>query len=88
MSVGSQERITRFILNEDHFTVSTNRISHRVFIPPRNLNVISVCRTNNMECSAIWELGQLHVEDIKNGRVIYARADLIAQKVYDIGNYP
>ena len=84
MSVSPGEKLTRFIRYSNQFSSVNNVVRYRAFIPPRNSTNLSVFRISfpqQLSESAIWQIGQEHVQG--TGNPIKARADLLASAVYE-----
>ena len=85
--VGSEERITRYILNKKHINSEKGQIKVDAFLPTKPKpeqpeRQTSVYRTINCEETEIWSIGHRYVENPEENRFILARGDLLAQTVY------
>ena len=76
--IADDERISRLIFDNEHFTASTGNVSFRVFLPPNNGNFteeVSVLRTNGIGEPDIWRCS----DQVRHGAL--ARADFVAYSV-------
>ena len=83
MSVSPGEKLSRFIRYSNQFSSVNRIVKYRAFIPPRNsvnLSVFRISLSPQLSDSAVWQVGQDHVQG--EGSPIKARADLLASTVY------
>jgi hypothetical protein len=81
--ISDTERLSRFISDEDSFTLSTGRIDFREFLPPKkgpHTEEVSVMRTEGLADDAVWAIGDRVVAE-RSGRPIRARGDFTAPAV-------
>lgn len=78
--ISDNERLSRFIFDQDAFTASTGRMSFRQFLPPMKgdyTEEVSVMRTETLAEEVVWTLGQDTAAEA-SGRSVRARADFAA----------
>lgn len=73
------ERLSRFVMQADHFNLTKNEIKFRAFMPARTDNEVSIMRTETLDEPEVWALGD-KVADV-SGRTLYARGDFLATHV-------
>lgn len=77
-AIEPNERISRFILDDDHFTAS--RVRWRAFVPPKAKVAVSTARTHGWDDAATWMWGDQWVRTLARPTV-FARADLTPAQV-------
>ena len=83
MKVPRDEKLTHFINDDRLYYKTTLKVKPRAFIPQsKSPEEISVYRISSLieEDSKVWEIGKKYV---KGPREIIARADFLADVVYD-----
>lgn len=83
MSVPPDEKLTRFISSKSGFSIANKTVSYRAFIPPKkNPQELSVYRISTLteDENKIWEIGREYVQGEQS---IKARADFLAEVVYE-----
>ena len=81
MNVPPGEKLTRFIFSNKHFSVMNREVKFKAFTPSANSTGISVYCISELSDSEVWEIGREYVQ--REGRIIKARADLLAEVVYE-----
>ena len=79
MNVSPDEKLTRFIFSKDDYASTKGKVRHSVFIPKGT--DISVYRISDLSEPEVWEIGRKYVQ--RERRLIKARADLLAEVVYE-----
>jgi hypothetical protein len=69
--ITATERISRFILDKNHFKPNQ---AFRAFEPPSNETVLSVSRTQNLAEAEVWQHADAHVGG-PSGRPVLGRGD-------------
>lgn len=84
MKVSPDEKITRFIRYDRHFSVVNNTVRHEAFLPHKKSVKLSVFRISFLSGNEeVWAIGQEYVQ--RGGAPIKARADLSVRAVYENG---
>jgi len=79
--VDPSERLSRFLHYRRHFK---NGIKPEAFMPNPKTNDTSIYRTHSLEEDVVWSIGHRYVgERGSDARPILARADLLAEKVFE-----
>lgn len=73
------ERLSRYVMNEDDFSVTRSEVKFRAFLPHRRDNELSIMRTEALEEPDVWALGAAVA--LASGRTVYARGDFLAPHV-------
>ena len=77
--ISDDERLSRYVTNEDHFNVTRNQVHFRAFLPPSKENELSIMRTAMLSEDEVWALGTAIAK--KSGRTVFARGDFLAPHV-------
>lgn len=85
VKVDAREQLSRFLANNNYFTASTGRVKQAGFLPPKHRNEISAFRTTHLNERTIWDLATKYVDQPTEGRLMKARADLLAGSAIDSG---
>ena len=77
--VSDNERLSRFIFSDKHFSKSKNQVKAAAFMPPnppRRL-ALSVYRSGSLSENQVWNIGRKYVEKVRtDDKKIQARADI------------
>ena len=79
MNVSPDEKLARFIFFNSAFSVPKGEVKFKAFIP--NGPDLSVYCISGLSEPEVWEIGRKYVQ--REGRLIKARADLVAKVVYE-----
>lgn len=80
------ERISRFLTDEDHFIKEKERVRHAAFKPRRSTNNLSAYRTKNLSDPAIWDLARKEVtKRMSIPKEVLGRADVPVHVYKDLG---
>ena len=80
MNVPPDEKLTRFIFSKSHFSKKNQTGKFGAFMPPPDSKDLSVFRISSISDSEVWRIG---VEGVQGSRTLKARADLLAEVVYE-----
>jgi hypothetical protein len=77
--ISDAERLSRYVTNDEHFSVAKNTVHFRAFLPRPRDNELSIMRTEALAEPDVWALGDSVA--VPSGRSVYARGDLVAPDV-------
>ena len=78
--ISSTEAISRYLLDEKHYSKTKRRIKYRAFLPKNGET--SIFRIQNLSDKQIWEIGEKYVA-FPSSRILLARGDLIASDIFE-----
>ena len=78
--VSPEEKLTRYILHKNHFSILHQRVKYAAFLPAPN-GETSVFRVSGLEATTIWEIGDKEVA-MRRGTPVLGRADILAAHVF------
>ena len=81
--VDKNERLSRFLSSRSHYSSQKREVKFGAFIGPKDSQDLSIFRTSTLSETAIWSIGENALR--KSSRGLKARADLLAECVFDIG---
>lgn len=81
MSVGTEERIFRFLFSKRWFAVTTQRVKPDAFIPHPHVE-LSVSCTEGLDDSVLWELGKQTTENRADQPKLHGRANLKEKTIF------
>ena len=79
----SDEPVTRYLLQKDHFNRQRGYAKARAFLPPAD-GKTSVYRIQGLKDCEVWSLGRDNVASSR-GRELLGRADLLCRQVNERG---
>lgn len=77
--ISDVERLTRYVMNHDHYSATKNEVKFRAFLPSPSENSLSIMRSHELSESDVWAQGQATAD--VSGRTVCARGDVTAPLV-------